>query len=137
MKGYKVVRPLNGKLVSCNMNFCDNSILRLDYAVGKVTFAPNGTLGIFVFLNLEDARYFIKNEGNSCWQIYEAELLTKPVSRKKVLRSGKFVNFVQYLQDIIKEYQQAWATRHTEDSVYTAPIGTYTVRKIRLLKKVY
>jgi len=137
MKGYKVVRRLNGELVSCNMNFCDNATLRLKYKFGKVTIAPKGTLGIFVFLDIQHARNFITNRGNRSWVIYEAELLTKPVPRKEVLKSSKFVNFAQYLQDVIKEYQQAWKTRYTEDIAYTAPFGTYTVRKIRLLKKVY
>lgn len=137
MKGYKVVRSSFGGLVSCNMNFQDNSTLLLTYEVGEITVAPKGTLGIFVFLDLEDAQLFIRDGGNSSWKIYEAELLTKPVPRKEVLKSSKFVYLSQYLQDVIKEYQQAWKTRYTEDIAYTAPFGTYTVRKIRLLKKVY
>lgn len=137
MKGYKVVRPFNGELVSCNMNFNYDSTLRLKYEVGKVTFAPNGTLGIFVFLHLKDARNFIEDGGNSCWQIYEAELLTKPVSRKEVLKSNMFIFLSQYLQFVVKEYRQIWKDRLAEKATYEAPTGTYTVRKIRLLKRVY
>lgn len=86
MKGYKVVRHFNGELFSCNMNFYDDSTLRLKYEVGKVTIAPKGTLGIFVFLDIQHARNFIEDGGNRSWVIYEAELLTKPVPRKEVLQ---------------------------------------------------
>lgn len=137
MKGYKVVRPFNGELVSCNMNFCDNATLRLKYKFGKVTIAPKGTLGIFVFLDIQHARNFITDGGNSSWVIYEAELLTKPVPRKEVLKSSKFVYLSQHLQFVVPEYCQIWKDRLVENAAYTAPFGTYTVRKIRLIKEVY
>lgn len=34
-------------------------------------------------------------------------------------------------------YKQIWQSRNYNDTTHEAPAGTHTVRKIRLLKKVY
>ena len=65
MVGYKVVHRIfeDGcvKDVSCNANFTADSSLRLDYKDGEIVIAPQGTMGIFIFLKKDDAICFKKD----------------------------------------------------------------------------
>jgi len=132
MVGYKVVSRIyeDGcvKDVSCNENFTSDSALRLDYKDGEIVIAPQGTMGIFIFLKKADAIKFKKI--NDKWKLKKVELLSRPikVTKKVYFGTSKVLIGTSFSKKMYKYYLD-------EDSI-SAPRGTYVCRKIRVIKDV-
>lgn len=60
---------------------------------------------------------------------YKAELLTKPVPRKEVLKSSMFAYLSQHLQFVVPEYCQIWKDRLVEN----AASNSFLCRKIKVI----
>lgn len=133
MIGYKVVHRIfeNGKIkdVSCNTNFTSNSALRLDYKDGEIVIAPQGTMGIFIFLNKADAIRFKRTFKS--WKIKKVDLLSRPTKvTKSVLQGGSnALTGYNFLKKLYKYFLLL------EESA-KPPYGTYVCRKIRVIEDV-
>lgn len=132
MIGYKAVYRIfeDGKVkdVSCNTNFTPNSALRLDYKDGEIVIAPQGTIGIFIFLNKADAIHFI--EKHNKWIIKKVDLLSRPIKVTKKILPGysNILTGPNFLKKIYKYFL-------TEEYI-KAPYGTYVCRKIRVIEDI-
>ena len=132
MIGYKVVNRIyeDGcyKDVSCNENFTANSALRLDYKDNEIVIAPQGTMGIFIFLKKADAIRFKK----SCdtWKIKKVDLLARPMKVTKNVMYGYSRTLTS--PNFIKKMYKSFLGKES----IPAPRGTYVCRKIRVIKDV-
>ena len=132
MIGYKVVHRIfkDGcvKDVSSNINFTAASSLRLDYKDGEIVIAPQGTMGIFIFLKKADAISF--KEDYNDWEIKKVELLSRPMKVNKRIYPGysSTLTSSNFIKKIYKYFLG-------QDSM-PAPYGTYVCRKIRVIEDV-
>ena len=132
MVGYKVVSRIyeDGcyKDVSCNENFTANSALRLDYKDNEIVIAPQGTMGIFIFLEKADAIKFKKI--NAKWKLKKVELLSRPMKVTKKVHFG-------YSKSLIEtSFSKKMYKNYLDEESIPAPHGTYVCRKIRVIKDV-
>lgn len=128
MRGYKVVRRYKEGFYSANNNLKLSSALCLRYPLGEVVIAPEGTQGIYIFLNKKDAKAFIN--GDPLWSILEVEILSRVVPRKfnlvaHAVKSEVF-NRTEYNEHI----------RRRGAYIMNSPTGTYTCRKVRPIRCV-
>lgn len=131
MIGYKVVNRIYAdgcvKDVSCNTNFTEDSSLRLDYKDGEIVIAPQGTMGIFIFLKKADAISFKKDYKG--WKIKKVDLLSQPIKVNKRIYPGysSTLTSSNFIKKIYKYFLG-------QDSM-PAPYGTYVCRKIRVIEE--
>lgn len=132
MIGYKVVKRIyeDGcyKDVSCNEYFTANSALRLEYKDNEIVIAPQGTMGIFIFLKKADAIRF-KKIGDT-WKIKKVDLLARPIKVTKNIMNGysKILTSSNFIKKMYKSF--------LDQEYMPAPHGTYVCRKIRVIEDV-
>lgn len=125
---YKVVRPEEGQRFSCNVNLDradDKSLkkLKLNYEKGKIVKAAKGTMGIFVFKNLDYAEDFAKEFQSYKPQIIKVRNIGKLKERSKIILPGYVFDFLKYL----KIYRKKSMT-------YKVPQGTFTCPAVEVLE---
>jgi hypothetical protein len=132
MVGYKVVHRFyedgNLKDVSCNTNFTADSSLRLYYKDGEIVIAPQGTMGIFIFLKKADAIRFKRDYPD--WIIKKVDLLSRPMKVTKNIMSG--CSDILTTNNFIKKMYKYFLGQES----IPAPYGTYVCRKIRVIEDV-
>ena len=135
MKAYKVVKELNGKYFSCGSGLDEHHALVLEYKEGEITIAWEGTVGIFLFQTLQDARNYIDNLMTNKYLIFEVESLSPMNIPKKVI---SFLNFLKCYMIDIKSYNSNLSSRYNGEYYdYSVPKGTRVCKKIRVLTTVY
>lgn len=135
MKAYKVVKELNGKYFSCGSGLDEKHALVLEYREGEITIAWEGTIGIFLFQTLQDARNYIDNLMTNKYRIFEVEPLSPMTIPKKVI---SFLNFLKCSLIDMKAYKSKLSSRYNSEYYdYSVPKGTRVCKKIRVLTTVY
>lgn len=135
MKAYKVVKESNGKYFSCGSGLNEHHALVLEYKEGEITIAWEGTIGIFLFQTLQDARNYIYNLMTNKYRIFEVEPLSPMHIPKKVI---SFLNFLKCSLIDIKSYKSKLSSRYNSEYYgYSVPKGTIVCKKIRVLTTVY
>lgn len=134
MKAYKIVRKENGKFFSWGSGLYSEDALVLEYKEGEITIAWKGTVGIFIFTNLQDALTY-RNKlclDDNNFGIFEVETLSNTFSPKKLIDN------LYYLKDSIFNrlvYHQKLVNPISCFS-YEIPHGTKVCKKIRVGKLI-
>ncbi|MEN6445021.1 MAG: hypothetical protein ABFC98_03135 [Candidatus Cloacimonas sp.] len=134
MKAYKIVKKSNGKYISCGSGLEEGHALVLEYKEGEITVAWEGTVGIFIFTDLQDALscYNERNLDAKNYGLFEVKTLSNTFSPKK------FIEEIYYLQGFIFNrlvYHQKLVSP-TPYMSYTIPHGTKVCQKIRVGKLI-
>ena len=134
MKAYKIVKKENGKFFSCGSGLCSKHALVLEYKEGEITIAWKGTVGIFIFTDLQDAISFYNkcNLGNVDYGIFEVETLSNTYSPQYIIENlydikESIFNRLKYHRNLINIISCA---------SYQIPFGTKVCRKIRVGKLI-
>jgi hypothetical protein len=123
---YKVVKWDQIRLIYHSHQGVYNPTLGLTYKVGSRTTAPRGTLGVFVFLNLSDARRFVREFTGA---IFEAEGFGEPIAISQV-PSKQSIRINRHYR---RQGMRSWlAGKYLEGfgSFFETPQGTHTVSSI-------
>lgn len=134
MKAYKMVKKSNGKYISYGSGLKEGHALVLEYKEGEITVAWEGTVGIFIFTDLQDALSCYNNRGfsNGGYGLFEVETLSNTFSPKKL------IDKLYYLKDSIFNrlaYQQNLVSKISK-AAYIVPHGTKVCQKIRVGKLI-
>jgi len=134
MKAYKIVKKSNGKYISCGSGLKEGHALVLEYKEGEITVAWEGTVGIFIFTDLQDALSCYNNPrfSNGDYRIFEVETLSNTFSPKNLIKDlydlkGFIFNRLVYRQNLVSP---------TPYMSYIIPSGTRVCKKIRVGKLI-
>jgi hypothetical protein len=129
---YKVVKWDQSRLIYHSHQGSFNTSLGLTYAVDARTTAPRGTLGVFVFLDLADARRFVREFTGV---IFEAEGFGEPLPISQV-PSRQSVRINRHYR---RQGMRSWlAGKYLAGfgAFFEVPKGTYTVSSVIPRRKV-
>ena len=133
MIGYKVVMDRHGIPSSCNVNLSLKSALCLTYKDGEVVIAPNGTKGLFIFLDKKMAfRFILNTPGEHLWYVKQVEILSRVTNREYFPISFDFYRCLKENMFSISRYRRVIK----QNNLFRTPCGTYTCRKLRVIGKV-
>jgi hypothetical protein len=104
-----------------------NPTLGLTYAVGARTTAPRGTLGVFVFLSLRDARHFVREFTGV---IFEAEGFGEPIVISQVPSDQSVRRNRHYRRQGMRSWLAGKYLEGSLGSFFETPIGTHTVSSV-------
>lgn len=130
---YKVVSKVEDKLVSacaCSL-FPVSYKLGLEYKVGEWTFPAEGTKGIFIFDNLDNALDFMSNNGEYP-SVYECE--AEGVELCDSICFGILSEILNFWNDNI--YQFGNSAKRGKYCASYAPKGSYIAKSVKLIKEV-
>jgi len=123
---YKIVREVDGQLVSMCANDLFPSEYRVTYITNEFVRPRVDKTGLFVFQNLKDAEDYAYNIGIFGIQVWECEVENPRECKERGL---------------INRIKQFWNPVYFMDSsrVYSVPTpkGTYICDAVKLIKEIY
>jgi hypothetical protein len=124
---YKVVKWDSSRVIYSSHQHTYNPGLALTYVLDARTTAPRGTLGVFVFLSLPDARHFARAYSGV---IFKSDGFGEPIAISQ-LPSDQSIRINRHYR---RQGMRSWlAGKYIEvpfGSFFEAPKGTYTVSSI-------
>ena len=129
MIAYKVAIERYGRFYSYGVGLFPEDALCLEYEEGKIVQACEGTVGIFLFKELDDAyRYGV----GSCSTIFKVETLAKVKEPTKVIANSKAL-----FGDMFKVgTYKIGLNKVNEEQNYDLPYGMILCMKIKVLERL-